>query len=719
MDFENWITGISDTLPNFTVRIVLLSFILLWISLATILFFIGRKKKKLKILKRFLKIQYLVFGSLFLLLTVGIYFYYSTYLEKFFGPNKTYFILLTGILSIFLFLKQILILLKRKKILKIFYILEVTLLTLLFISLLTISLFTVPHVSVTTGNNSKFLETTGKVKLNFTSPLKNSDIKITISPENNFTLGYEYFLGIKGLISSITVTPMESFLPSQKVVVYTTGIQRIFPWGTKHENSQDFFTPRSPEIEEVVLGTDTQNVSIEQPIKIDLDINDQQSVEWQAIFTPFAEYKIIRDLDDSVIIQPEKLKQGTSYELEILKSIITYNPLTLEKISTESQEVVRKIAFRTAPAPGIVSFNRSSGILSNTQPLIINFEVPLKESSLENRVQILPEIEGKFSLSEDKKQLIFTPNNGFAKNTEYKVNILSGVENIYGGYIETDLSISFKTPGYVSLIYASPRNGSTNIALETSSVSLTFNQPVDHKSVEERFSISPVVNGTFSWSGNTFYYNFSNKLEYSTKYTVSVAKGVKALYGIDSSSTISTSFTTKHQTFLLNVPLYFQSESFTCNLAATKMVLAYRGRSSSEAGIRDSIGIGLNPNADWVDQYGVHWGPISSYISSRGVSNTIKTGWNLTSALQEVKNGNPVLIYYYNGSTVPKGAFTLEGGYTGYKGMHSSVIVGFIGKPEDPTTVIVNDPWRGKRYLSKSSFLYLWGYINYTGIIIY
>ena len=114
MDFENWITGISDTLPNFTVRIVLLSFILLWISLATILFFIGRKKKKLKILKRFLKIQYLVFGSLFLLLTVGIYFYYSTYLEKFFGPNKTYFILLTGILSIFLFLKQILIFLKRK-----------------------------------------------------------------------------------------------------------------------------------------------------------------------------------------------------------------------------------------------------------------------------------------------------------------------------------------------------------------------------------------------------------------------------------------------------------------------------------------------------------------------------------------------------------------------------------------------------------------------------
>ena len=713
MDFENWITGVSDNLPNFTVRVFLLSFFVIWIVLS-ILFLVVKIKKKKKKVKQ---IGYLLSGSFFLIIGTATYFLYKSYLERFFGNNLLYIISPIIVLSLVFFTKYLLFLFKKKKTLKILCIFELSLLFLIFGYILIASLFTVPHVSL--QNNSKILGISSEIRLNFTSPLKKSDLKITVHPESNIHLEYEYFLGIDQLVESVNIIPIESFLPDQKVVIYTTGIQRVFPWGTQHENSQEFFTPRAPEVENVVLGTDMQNVSVEQPIKIDLDINDQQSVEWEAVFTPHAEYQVIRDLDDSVIIQPLKLKQGTNYELQIIKSIIKYNPVTFEKISTESEEVVSKVNFKTAPAPGITSFNRNSGIMSNSEPLRINFAVAIKEETLKDKISISPQIDGKISLSSDKKQLIFTPTRAFSKNTEYNLKISSGVENVLGGYTEEDITVSFKTPGYVKLQYASPRNGSINVSLTTPYIALTFNQPIDHNSVQERFTISPNVDGTFSWSGNTLYYKFANTLSYSTRYTVTISKGVKAIYGIDSTSSSTTYFTTKHQTFLLNVPLYHQSESFTCNLAATRMVLGYKGISSSESGIRNYIGIGLDPNVDWVDKYGVHWGPISSYISSRGVSNSIKRGWNLTSALEEVKKGHPVLVYVYNGRSLPKGTFTLEGGATGWKGMHSEVIVGYIGTPQAPQTVITNDPWLGKRYQSPSSFKYYWSYMGYTGIVIY
>ena len=722
MKFENWITQISDNLPNFTVRVFILTFILLWIIVSIILYILSKKDFKNKVLNKIKSFQYLILGLISLIFSVITYLSYTQYLETTFGNNLIYILSPFILLTIFSISKYILKILNKQKIQKGVYIFELTLLSLLFCSFLFISLFTVPHVSITTESNSNILENTEEITLTFTSPLRTSDIHITVTPESNFELHYEYFLGLKGLAESITVIPMESFLPDQKIVIYTTGIQRVFPFGVKHENSQEFFTPREPEIEAVVLGADIQNVNIGQPITIELDSNDLKSLEWKVIFTPEAEFEILRDFDNSLVIQPKRLMQGTLYQLEIVKSVIKYNPKTFEKISTESEEVVSNISFKTTPPPGILSYNRSSGIVSNSEPLILDFEIPLKEESLKDRTSISPSVEGSISLSTDKKQLIFTPTSSFAKNTEYTFTLLSGVENILGGYTETDISITFKTPGYVALLYASPRNGSTNIPITTASISLTFNQPINHSSVQERFSISPSIDGTFSWSGDTLIYKFSSSLSYLTKYTVNIASGVVATYGINSTSTISSSFTTKAETVKLNVPLYYQTESFTCNLAATRMVLAYKGISSSESGIKDSIGIGSDPNSDWVDKYGVHWGPISSYISGRGVSNTLKRGWDLTSALQEVKNGHPILVYIYNGSSLPMGPFTLEGGATGYKGMHSAVIIGYIGKPEAPTTVILNDPWRGQRYLSPNTFRYLWyytGYLNNTGIVIY
>lgn len=712
MQFENFVTDISSSLPNFTVRVFLLLLILVWILFSILLYKIPTKKINS------LKLRYLLTGTFFLLLGLSCHLPYLK-LNEFFESYLFFISIPLLTLSLILFTKHILRIFEKRKILKYLLITELLILPLIFFLLLGVSLFTVPRISTNISKEENILTDIESITIYFSSPLKITDFDIHMSPESNVNIQYETYWGIEGLLKSITLIPNESFLPNQRVVIYTTGIQRLFPGGVKHENSQEFFTPKDPDIESVVLGADIQNVSVEQEIILDLDSQDQEFVQWDALFTPEAEYEIKRGLGDSVVIKPLKLKQGTQYELQILKSIIKYNPITLEKISTESEEIIKTVQFRTAPAPGITGFNRSDEEMSTSEPLIIYFESPLRSNSVDGRVSISPEIEGDISFSEDMKQLIFTPKQAFEKNTEYKVTLLKGIENILGGYIEEDTILTFKTLGEVYISYASPRNNSSNISINTASIGITFNQPVDRSTVQERFSVSPNISGTFSWSGNTMIYTFSQSLAYGTKYTFKISPGIKATYGIDSSSTLSSSFTTKHETFTLDVPLFYQSESFTCNLAATRMVLSYKGVSSTENDIRSSIGIGSNPDTNWVEGYGVHWNPISTYISSRGVSNNVKRGWNLNDALQEVKNGNPVLTYMYNGYSSPKGEFLLEGGYSAYKGMHSEVIIGFVGTPQSPVSVITNDPWRGKRTHKVSSFNYLWSYLGNTAIVIY
>jgi len=182
-------------------------------------------------------------------------------------------------------------------------------------------------------------------------------------------------------------------------------------------------------------------------------------------------------------------------------------------------------------------------------------------------------------------------------------------------------------------------------------------------------------------------------------------------------------FTTEEEVFILNVPQYYQTaNSFACNLIATKMALGYKGLGVDIESMKRSIGVATsdqeNPDSFFVEGYGVHWDPVSSYITSRGVSNTVKYGWNVNSLVQEVKAGHPVILFWYNGYT-PAGVFDLNGGYTGYHGMHSEVVVGFVGKVESPSKIILNDPWRGRRYLTIGTFNGLWSYLGNKAIVVY
>jgi uncharacterized protein YvpB len=193
-------------------------------------------------------------------------------------------------------------------------------------------------------------------------------------------------------------------------------------------------------------------------------------------------------------------------------------------------------------------------------------------------------------------------------------------------------------------------------------------------------------------------------------------------------------------TFILSVPQYKQTKTFTCFSVASKMALGFRGVNIDEVGFVDEIGKDTternfvtnmwgNPNKGVVGTldgsgpggYGVHWDPVAQAMSKyRKVE--VKRNWNIPEMLNEIERGNPVMIWWINGVWPAKDVSwnTKDSGkvYT-VNGMHVEVVVGWTGDKENPQYIWTNDPWRGRRSYTPEQFTTLWKWFENTGIVVY
>jgi len=712
MSLENLSNIFSDfiKLPDFEVRSIYLILILLFLILSLVIYSLSETKLVLKI------VLTSIYGLALATMNVLPIVLSEPLIEKLTFQNT--FGLQIPIYILFVW--QVLSLILRKKIAVLKPLKIVSLSFFFFYCLLIIlaSLFSRPYVILNNVMKGEIVNETEKIEVRLTVPVRKESLNVFLSPSQDLMISYDYVWISTEWVDGFQIIPEESYPAESRIVIYTTGLSNIFPGGIAHEQSLEFFTPPLPEVEGTNLDEVKGAYSVDKDLELFLSEQDGEFVYWDIQINPSVEYKTVREYSDRLIIDFDSLAQGTTYLVKISQASRIYSTNTHEQLRIGDLQLVKEITFKTIDAPGIKGHNRSGLSLPNTEPWIIEFSEEIDMESVTASYSISPAIEHSLSISSDKKSLIITPKDSFKKGTEYAITLKKGLRTLLGGYLENDAVIKFKTPGVVYPAGYYPRNGSSNISRSVKYFAVTFDQPVNKESAQSKFGISPSVSGTFSWRDNTMYYNFSSALQYYKKYTVTIASGVKSIYGFDSTRSYSSSFTTEEQVFILNVPQYYQPKGFDCNLYATKMALGYRGVNINVESMRSALGVGLDPNADWVTGYGVHWGPVSSYISGYR-SNSIKSGWNLLSLLAEVNKGNPVILFWYNGYTTPMGTKILDGGATGYNGMHSEVVVGYTGRVDNPTSVILNDPWRGRRYLSLSTFNWLWSYIGYRAIVVY
>jgi len=221
--------------------------------------------------------------------------------------------------------------------------------------------------------------------------------------------------------------------------------------------------------------------------------------------------------------------------------------------------------------------NGATGVIPNTQITIV-FSNTMNRTTVRQAFSITPSVQGSFSWPEDSK-VVFTPSAPLKEETTYVVQLTIVARDI------SDISLlphtfSFTTAGREitspTLISTSPNNNEVEISIDTD-IKIRFSKAMDKASVEQGFSISPDVTGSFSWLGNTFVFTPENPLEPDASYTVSVLN-VKDAQGL-SIEDIEFSFTTAEEgkSYWILIPLVIFNV-FVIILVIWLIVKARRGR---------------------------------------------------------------------------------------------------------------------------------------------
>ncbi len=406
--------------------------------------------------------------------------------------------------------------------------------------------------------------------------------------------------------------------------------------------------------------------------------------------------------------------------------------------------------FTTQASPKIMSVSPVSGQqdVDTKSAIVVTLDQPNDKIS-EFDFQFTPSTEFETRLDTTKKIYTLTSKEPLSENSDYNLKIRrsdiilnledeSVVERTDSGILydgnfatkqNTDGSLQnriqnllAKEPAKVTSI--TPQNGWSAVNVH-SAIKITFDQAVDHGSSEQKFSISPKVDGVFSWIDNTLIFTPQKPLGFTTSYTVT--------FGAEAKS----EFTTQNATTKLAVPAYLQKYTLSCEIAALRMALNFRGLNTTEDELIPKVGqdptahngnVWGNPNNAFVgnirgtqmkDGYGVHWAPIAK--AARNYRNAQDfQGWSIEQLTGAISNGNPVVIWVYSHFGTPTSWNTPDGtNIYAVRDEHAVVAVGFVGPTNNPTQMIINDPLKGQVYWSRASFDKKWNIFGRSGVVVY
>lgn len=538
------------------------------------------------------------------------------------------------------------------------------------------------------------------------------------------------------------------FYPSQSLkpdVEYSVDVERILPttWILLKSAAKTLFvfkTPPLPEVSAIDPKDGQSSFGVDDPISISFNQASSTQVEWSYDLSPSIDNQIVfsENLDQMIITPTSSLNHNTSYTITIYRTPLEYDYLKNTVILRYAKEQVYKSSFTTVSSASLKEITSYSNNVFPDAPINIIWNEAMQKQLTQNAISVTPDNPLIFSWSSDSEMTI-SPKLKWELDTDYTLNITTDAMSQIGGHIAEPIIHRFNTIGAVEILESKPVDLSNNHPVDQP-ISVTFDQPVDIGSVEDKFSISPSIEGNFSWQDYTLTFTPNDSLSHQTTYTITMSEGVTSLYGKDSNRKHSFTFTTAPQIYMLNLPYYKQTYAFTCFSVTSQMVLAYRGITSiDQVGFMEEIGYDTTPRNysanTWGDPnqgvvgsidgsgsggYGTHWGPVAKALS-KYVEVEIKRDWNISELLSEVNHNNPVMVWWINGVWPAKNvSWNTPSGELVYtvNGMHVEVVKGYIGTINDPQYILTSDPWRGERRYTPESFNNLWKWFNNTAIVV-
>ncbi len=561
------------------------------------------------------------------------------------------------------------------------------------------------------------------IRLILNVPIDFRTTSIHTNPEIPFEWeGKKYINGVP-FGREIIIYPKQSLPPETKIMIYLSNLKNPFSKDFGSEYLLEFTTAPLPDVIDSLPKPGAYDISGDIEIQLLLSAQDSPQSSWDVEIHPMEFISINRNWNTSLTLKFAKpLKQNTSYTVSVFRTPVTVDTATKATLAHGEKAKVYELSFSTVKAPLISTFSPDGENIIPTNPIEITFDDSMDKESVTNRFTIQPEVQGTFSWSDEGKVLIFQPQS-LEKNTEYTVLLGKGLQSQQGGMLEQDIRFRFKTVGVVAVSGTSPTDATKDVAV-ISPIHIRFNQEVNKKTAEDRFSIEPAVQGALTWDSNILVFTPATPFDFGREYSYRISSGIQSIHGFDSASSYSYRFTTAPQEHTLTVPYFKQQENFTCNIAAIRMLLAFRGiikteqELKSEAGLSGSRGNG-NPNLGYVSNYGTYWDAIAKVVGAYRSYRLFKE-WTLAELLKEVQKGTPVMIWGQNGWSNPHEiSWTASDGTYIYaiNGMHSYIVRGWRGPIENPTHILVNDPWRGVYALSTSEFVRRWNFFKIALIV--
>lgn len=598
--------------------------------------------------------------------------------------------------------------------------------SLLLIGLLTLLLASWPiNMTLVSPNNRQKLGVAEKLVVRFNRPIARRNLQMALEPAVDGTWSWRG--GIFGHLARTAVfTPDGHWQPNTAYRLAAIG-----PTTMKDE----FSTKSLP----TIVGSNVDGptpIAAEQPIVIELDQPNNRAVEFSFHLEPAVELAVETDANQQKYrLHPKQpLSQGAEYQLVVEQEIISYSAITDTVTSRSGKIVIWERHIKIQPPPRLVGASpQGNSVLPTTEKFELTFTEPMNRQEIASRLAISPAIAGQWQW-ESATNLVYQLTERLPKATSYSITLVKGAHTTSGGFLEKDLEINFSTVGVVKLTNAKPIKTGNSL---NSLISLTFDQPVDQQSAEQHLVIEPVVAGQVSWHDQTLIFKPTSPLGHNASYRVTLNKGVRSIYGLDSDREYRFQFSTEEKTVIMNIAFDRQDRALSCEAAALKMALALKGVSVSEDAIMKIVGYDPTPRSSgtWGDPdqayvgsidgaqnttgYGVHWNPIARAAQAWRQAQAF-SGWTVNQLAEQLEIGNPIVVWgvygrgYYDPWLTPDNRTV-----TAWKGEHTRTLIGFRGSVENPTSFILLDPLVGRVSWSTSKFRTDWSSFNNSGVVVY
>lgn len=201
-------------------------------------------------------------------------------------------------------------------------------------------------------------------------------------------------------------------------------------------------------------------------------------------------------------------------------------------------------------------------------PIVVTFSEPMDKITTEDAFSISPSFDGYFLWANNNSMMTFNPSNKFTYGQRYIVEIATSAEDIQGQKLQSKVRGTFSTiaaavtyPTISSMTLKTggvyPVCGGTDSDLLTGTITdacvgdpsvnpiiVNFSESMKKAQTEDAFSISPSIEGYFSWdvTNTVMTYTPNGKYQYGKRYTVSISTNAESRFGQKMESTVKSYF---------------------------------------------------------------------------------------------------------------------------------------------------------------------------------